>query len=67
MRSLPNTSARDRQWESNPRPLDTESVTLTTRLYAPTIILSRGPTEELTIKVAGSSWKKSKHGQNVYL
>ena len=35
MRSLPDTSTHDRQWESNPRPLDLESGALTTQPCAP--------------------------------
>ena len=38
MRSVPNTSTHDRQWESNPRPLDLESGALTTRPCAPICI-----------------------------
>ena len=35
MRSLPNTSTHDQQWESNPRPSDLESNTLSTGPHAP--------------------------------
>ena len=35
MRSLPNTSTHDQQWESNPRPFDIESNALSTMPHAP--------------------------------
>ena len=36
IQSLPDTSTHGQQWESNPRPSDLESNTLSTRPYAPT-------------------------------
>ena len=35
MRSLPDTATHDQQWESNPRPSDPESNTLSTGPHAP--------------------------------
>ena len=45
MKSLPDTSTHDQQWESKPRPFDLESKALTTWPHAPN-------THAVTIRVA---------------
>ena len=49
MRSWPNSSPHDQQWESNPRPFDLESNVLSTQTHAPVCYIDKVRTDSATL------------------